>query len=203
MTGLSAPLGGVTGIVLAGGRSARFGSDKLAAVLDGRPLLQRAVEAVAVVAEPVIIVAAPGAEPAIPAALTSRIRVVHDPEAFGGPLVGLGAALTAVETATAVVVGADMPHLVPAVLRRLALAVGPGQAAVNLEVPGRVQPLPMALDVVAARAATAAVLGRGGLALRDLLRELRATAIPAPAWLALDPAGATITDIDRPSDLTT
>jgi molybdopterin-guanine dinucleotide biosynthesis protein A len=72
---------------------------------------------------------------------------------------------------------------------------------VNLEVPGRVQPLPMALDVGAARAAAATVLDRGGRSLRDLLRELGTTSIPAPVWLALDPAGATIVDIDRPSDL--
>ena len=71
----------------------------------------------------------------------------------------------------------------------------------TLEVPGRVQPLPMALDVIAARAAAAAVLERGGRSLRDLLGELGATSIPAPVWRALDPAGATIVDIDRPADL--
>ena len=35
-------------IVLAGGRSSRFGRDKLAESIDGRPLLDRAVEAVGV-----------------------------------------------------------------------------------------------------------------------------------------------------------
>jgi molybdopterin-guanine dinucleotide biosynthesis protein A len=79
--------------------------------------------------------------------------------------------------------------------------VGVEYRAVTLEVPGRVQPLPMALDVSAARAAAATVLDRGGRSLRDLLRELDAISIPAPVWLALDPAGATIVDIDRPSDL--
>jgi molybdopterin-guanine dinucleotide biosynthesis protein A len=191
----------VTGIVLAGGRSARFGSDKLALEIDGRPLLHHAIAAIAAVAGRIIVVTAPHAEPPLPAELASRIVVVHDPEPFGGPLVGLGAALAAVETPTALVAGGDMPRMVALVLRRLAGAVGVEYRAVTLEVPGRVQPLPMALDVGAASAAAATVLDRGGRSLRDLLRELGAISIPAPVWLALDPAGATIVDIDRPSDL--
>lgn len=207
----------VTGIVLAGGRSARFGSDKLVVNFEGRPLLHRALGAVAVVAPRIVVVAAPGTEPAIPVDLEACVRVVHDPEAFGGPLVGLVAALDVVETPVALVVGGDMPRLVPAVLRQLAAAVAvgardaaapnvcaaaaPHAAAATLEVPGRIQPLPMALDVEAARAAATVVRSRGGRSLREILRELTVTAIPGPVWLALDPAGATITDVDRPSDI--
>ena len=191
----------VTGIVLAGGRSERFGSDKLAVELDGRPLLHLAIAAVAEMAGRLVVVVAPGADQALPEGLVARIDVVHDREAFGGPLVGLAAALAAVDTPTVLVAGGDMPRMVPAVLARLAGAVSGSQRAVTLEVPGRVQPLPMALDVIAARAAGAAVLERGGRSLRDLLRELGAASIPAPVWRALDPAGATIVDIDRPADL--
>jgi molybdopterin-guanine dinucleotide biosynthesis protein A len=201
MTGPVSPLVDVTGIVLAGGRSRRFGSDKLATELDGRPLLHLAIAAVAAVTGRLIVVAAPGADLALPADLAGRIDVVHDPEAFGGPLVGLAAALAVVETPTALVAGGDMPRLVPAVLHRLASVVEPERAAVTLEVPGRVQPLPMALDAAAARAAAAGILASGGRSLRELLRELGATSIPAPVWLALDPAGATAVDIDRPIDL--
>jgi molybdopterin-guanine dinucleotide biosynthesis protein A len=193
--------GRVTAIVLAGGRSSRFGADKLAAELAGRPLLHHALGAVAEVAESIILVTAPASDPWLPAELAARIRVVHDPEAFGGPLVGLTAALAAVETSTAIVVGGDMPRMVPAVLRRLVEAVGTGHRASILEVPGRVQPLPMALHVEAAREAIGGILGRGGRSLRDLLAVLDATAVPAPVWLALDPAAATILDIDRPADL--
>ena len=191
----------VTGIVLAGGRSTRFGSDKLAVEIDGRPLLHRAIAAVAVVAARVVVVAAPGVEPAIPAELLARVRVIHDPESFGGPLVGLATALDDVESAVAIVVGGDMPRLVPVVLHRLAVTVGTRHGAATLEVPGRIQPLPMAVDVATARRAAILVRGRGGRSLRELLRELSAISIPAPVWLALDPAGSTIADIDRPTDL--
>jgi len=195
------PLDDVTGIVLAGGRSSRFGSDKLAAMLDGRSLLHQALEAIAAVACTLIVVSAPGVEPPLPEALAGRVRIVHDPEPFGGPLVGLVAALAGVQTPTVLVAGGDMPHMVPAVLLRLVAACGPARPAVHLEVPGRIQPLPMALDVLAARTAGSAVIERGGRSLRDLLRQLGAASIPAPAWLALDPAGRTVTDVDRPGDL--
>lgn len=195
------PLGHVTGIVLAGGRSSRFGSDKLSAELDGRPILHHALDAVAAVAGRLIVVAAPGVEPAIPADLATRAHVVHDPEPFGGPLVGLVAALANVETPTALVVGGDMPRMVPAVLHRIAVTVSSARLAANLEVPGRVQPLPMALDTAAAFAAGTAILARGGRSLRELLRELCTVSVPAPVWLSLDAAGATITDIDFPADL--
>jgi molybdopterin-guanine dinucleotide biosynthesis protein A len=195
------PLDGVTGIVLAGGRAARFGSDKLAADLDGRPVLHHALAAVGLVAARIVLVVAPGAAPALPAELEGRIRVVHDREAFGGPLFGLATALDDVSTPVAVIAGGDMPRLVPTVLQRLAVTVGARTAAAFLDVPGRVQPLPMAVDTTAARAAAARARARGARSLRELLAEMGAVAIPAPVWLSLDPRGATITDIDRPSDL--
>jgi molybdopterin-guanine dinucleotide biosynthesis protein A len=203
MTGEAAPLrlADCTGIVLAGGRSARYGSDKLAAELDGRPLLHHAIEAILAVAPEVIVVASPDRHPAMPAGAGDRVRICHDSEAFGGPLAGVAVALDLVRTSTALVAGGDMPSLVPAVLHRLASAVSPSRPAVVLEVPGRVQPLPMALDVDAAHAAAAGVLGRGGRSLWEFLLELGAATLPAPVWLALDPAGATIVDIDRPADL--
>ena len=191
----------VTAIVLAGGRSARFGSDKLAVEVDGRSLLHRALAAVDAVVPRIVIVVAPGSTVIIPSGLTAEVRVVHDPEAFGGPLIGLATALGVVAGGVAIVVGGDMPTMVPAVLHRLAATIGPGRPAASLEVPGRVQPLPMAVDVEAARGAAQRILDRAGRSLRDLLRELGATAVPAPVWLALDPTGATIADIDRPADL--
>ncbi len=201
MTGPALPLDDVTGIILAGGRSLRFGADKLAAELDGRPLLHHALAAVAAVAGRLIVVVAPDRDPALPGDLDGRLRVVRDPEPFGGPLVGLVAALAAVETDVALVAGGDMPRMAPAVLRRLASTVGPDRRAVVLEVPGRFQPLPMALDVRTARAAAVAVRRRDARSLGDLLDELGVVSIPAPVWLALDPAGATIMDIDRKADL--
>ncbi len=109
-------------IVLAGGRSSRFGRDKLAEPIDGRPLLHHAIEAVRAVATDIVVVAAPGANLLVP----PGVRVAHDPEAFEGPLAGLAAGLAALDRAIerVVIVAGDMPTLEPAVLSRLIAGLG-------------------------------------------------------------------------------
>ncbi len=87
-----ARLSGVAGIVLAGGRSSRFGSDKLAAEREGVPLLHHAVLRVAEVADDVVVVLAPGASGA---GLPPGVRVANDPTEGEGPLAGLHAGLLA------------------------------------------------------------------------------------------------------------
>ena len=191
----------VTGIVLAGGRASRFGADKLMVELDGRPLLHHAIEAVAAVAREIIVVAAPGVEPPIPEGLgtasassTTRSRSVARSSASLPRC-------SAVDTPLVLVVGGDMPRMVPAVLHRLAVTAGPDAPGSRASrSPVEFSRCRWQLDVHAARTAAAAVLERGGRSLRELLRELEASSIPAPAWLGLDPAGATIVDIDRPAD---
>ncbi|HEY8845852.1 MAG TPA: NTP transferase domain-containing protein, partial [Candidatus Limnocylindrales bacterium] len=87
---------GVSAIVLAGGRSSRFGSDKLVAEMDGRRILDLAIEQVAAVGDEILVVLAPGDERVLPTP-TAIVRRVIDPELHGGPLVGLLAGLEAVE----------------------------------------------------------------------------------------------------------
>src|SRR6185295_17094217 len=102
---------GVSVIVLAGGRSRRFGRDKLVEPLDGRPLVQHAIDAVRPIATEIIVVAAPGASPAVP----GDVRLVNDAVAFEGPLAGLIGGLAAARSPTVVLVGGDMPSLSAAV----------------------------------------------------------------------------------------
>ncbi|HET7902058.1 MAG TPA: NTP transferase domain-containing protein, partial [Candidatus Nanopelagicales bacterium] len=86
-------------IVLAGGRSSRFGSDKLAAQVDGAPLLHRAIDAARGVAARVVLVG-----PA-PEGLPADVVVTREEPPFGGPYAAVVAGLDALdESATAVVV---------------------------------------------------------------------------------------------------
>jgi uridine kinase len=186
-------------IVLAGGRSARFGRDKLAEVIDGRPLLDHAIAAVRVVATDVVVVAAPAANPAVPAG----VRVAHDPVAFEGPLAGVAAGLAALDPAVdrVLVVAGDMPSLVPAVLRRLLDAIGAGRAAAVLGVDRDQPPLPMALDRDRAVGATDRLIEAGKTRLRALPEALDAEIVPEAVWRYDDPAGASFRDVDTPGDL--
>ena len=74
----------ILGVVLAGGKSTRFGSDKALAELDGRTLIARAVDALSLWCEYVVVV---GRE-------TAPAPTLPDwPRANMGPLAGLAAAL--------------------------------------------------------------------------------------------------------------
>jgi molybdopterin-guanine dinucleotide biosynthesis protein A len=196
-------------IVLAGGRSRRFGSDKLGVRLaDGRTVLAHAVAAAEAVAGELVIVIAPGAER--PDGLPERARIVHDPEPEGGPLIGLAAGLEAVGDGLVLVIGGDMPALEPSVLRLLSAALGDDRNvdAARLEdqrsvVEGGTGPavLPCAVRREAARLVCREALAAGDRRLRGCLERLATTVVPAAEWRALDPAGRTLLDIDRPGDL--
>jgi molybdopterin-guanine dinucleotide biosynthesis protein A len=110
---------GVTGLILAGGRSRRFGSDKAWAELEGRPLLQWVGEALAAVCSELVVVRAKGqALPAV--AVPVPVRCVEDEfEAFG-PLAGLVSGFLHVRTEYCVSAAVDVPLLQPGVVRRLA-----------------------------------------------------------------------------------
>ena len=191
-------------IVLAGGRSARFGRDKLAELLDGRPLLDHAIDAVRAVERgiDIVVVGAPGATPALP----PGVRIAHDERAFEGPLAGLAAGLRALDgdVDVAIVVGGDMPGLVPAVLQLLAetLAADPAIDLVMLaDADGHARPLPAAARRAPASAAAERLLAGGERRVRALAGVLTTVVVPAGTWRALDPTGATLRDVDVPRDL--
>ena len=196
---------GVSGIVLAGGGSSRFGSDKLAAEFDGVPLLDRAVAAVAAVAgcSEVVVVLAPGDDrELLPAAVP--VRRARDPSEHGGPLVGLLAGLEVAREPLVIVVGGDMPTLSPdvlaALLRALTATEGSADAAVLLQ-RGIARPLPAALRNGAATQVARHLIGDGERSLVALVRDLASRSLSEGEWRGLDPAGATLRDIDRPEDL--
>ncbi len=196
-----------TAIVLAGGRSSRYGADKLAVDVDGRPLLHRAIAAVAQVADEVVVVIAPdAARPGLPRDLGVPVRVVHDAAPGLGPLAGLAAGLAAARAPLALVVGGDQPSLAPSLLTELLLWLGsdddgPLLDVVGLEEDGQLRPLPTAVRVASARPAAVTALAGGTRSLTGLFAQLRAGTLGPERWRRLDPAGESLLDVDTPGDL--
>lgn len=197
----------VTGIVLAGGRSTRFGGDKLAADVGGRPLLHLAINAVAgVVGEIVVVVGADAPEPALPPDVPVPVVIARDAIAGQGPLAGLAAGLAAASHPLAFLVGGDQPALRPALLRELLLRLdaeaGDAQLdVVGLEEDGRLRPLPVALRVATVGPAAGVALAEGTRSLIGLFGRLRAGTLGPDRWRELDPAGDSLRDVDTPGDL--
>jgi molybdopterin-guanine dinucleotide biosynthesis protein A len=122
------PARDLTAVVLAGGQSTRFGSDKRRAVLQGADLLSRALDIARAVTPRVILAVGPGEN----AGRTAEARVVEDAAEGAGPLAGIVAALRASETPWCVFLPVDMPLLPPDLLRALsALAGESGAMAVD------------------------------------------------------------------------
>ena len=193
------PLGSVTGLVLAGGRSSRFGSDKLVAPYEGVPLVHHAVMRLAEVCDDVVVVLAPDAQIDLP----PGVRATHDPTEGEGPLAGLHQGLMAAVRSDAVVVaGGDMPDLQPPVLRTmLAMLADAGVDAVALDDGVGARPLPCVLRTWPAADAVHTLLHAGRRRLRDVLDAWRTAVIDAPTWTALDPERRTLRDVDTPGDL--
>jgi molybdopterin-guanine dinucleotide biosynthesis protein A len=185
-------------IVLAGGRSSRFGRDKLAEPLDGRPLLHHAIDAVRPIAAEIIVVAAPDASPAVPPDVT----LVNDVVAFEGPLAGVLGGLAVARSPTVLVVGGDMPALSIAVLGSMVALLTESDAnAVVLEDGGLGRPLPMALRRKSGLTTASALFAGGERRLRALADALSAAVLSEAAWRALDPDGQTLRDVDTEADL--
>ncbi len=191
-------------IVLAGGASSRFGSDKLAAEVDGGPLLHHALLAVDAVAGVIVLVLAPGADaPPLPE-LRAEVLTAHDATSHLGPLAGLAAGLAVLPRSAdrVVLVGGDMPWLVPGVLEELlrALAADRTLGAVVLETEAPTT-LPMAVRPAVVDGVVADLLAVDRRALRGLLANTRLTAVPEHVWRALDPGAQTVRYVDTRDDL--
>lgn len=186
-------------IVLAGGRSSRMGTEKAALVLDGRTLLQRAVDAVAPVVDEVVLVGAPG-RPLPPVEVAIPLRRVDDPIEGEGPLAGIEAGLAAIETPVTLVVGCDMPWLQTALLELLLVHA---EAGARLVVPmsgGRPEGLCSAwrrdaLPVVRAH------LEAGDRRVMAVAADLDATRLAPDEYAAADPDGRSFRNLNTPDDL--
>jgi molybdopterin-guanine dinucleotide biosynthesis protein A len=187
----------VSGIVLAGGASRRFGRDKLVEPIDGVTLLERAVLALAGVVDEVVVVIGPDGAAAQLRSVDRPVRYARDREPFGGPLVGLRTGLAETRGPIVVVAGGDMPWLVPGVLGLLVDRV----PAALVDPAGMLRPLPCALDRAAALVAVDELLAGGDRRLRAVLARVGTVALPWADWQVLDPGGLTLVDIDEPGDL--
>lgn len=179
---------GVSVIVLAGGASSRFGSDKLAADLHGRTVLECTLDAVATLGD--VVVVGP------PRATTRAVRWTREAPPGGGPVAALGAALPLVQDKLVLVLAGDLPLAGPAVSALLD-AKPRGQTDVTVAVDDQqvVQPLLALWRTRALRHAVDAVdvsTGRGR-SVRSLYDGMRVRRVAV--------AGSAVRDVDTQDDL--
>lgn len=187
----------VVAVVLAAGASRRFGSPKLVAPLDGRPLLQHALDAVAAAGLDDVVVVLGSEAPAVEAAIAWRgERRLVNPRPQDGLSsslrIGLDAAAEDPATEAVLVVLGDQPSVRPDVLAAvLAAGEATDRPLVRVRYADDAAPNP----VLVRRAAWALAAGLEGDRGLGPLLDLR------PELVAEVPVAGRNPDVDTPDDL--
>ena len=169
----------LTGILLVGGASTRFGSPKALAVFRGETLAERAWRLLGEACDERLAVGKRAD------ALVLPFELVDDDTEIRAALAGIVAGLSAAAAQRAVVLPVDMPLVTPGLLRRLGEVCS--EAAVT-----KMGPLPAAF-ATRALPALERRLAEGRLALHEALAELATRRIDVDAHL--------LANVNTPDDL--
>lgn len=192
--------GPITTVVLAAGQSRRMGSPKQLVVVDGEPMVVRAVRvALQSRATRVLVVTGAYAEavgdllsPWLPSA--AQLQLVHNPAYATGQASSIRTAVQALgaDCLGAIFLPVDQPFVPPHLLQRLIQAWRQGARLVATAVAGQVRGAPALFD----RTLWPDLLAlQGDIGARPLLQHYGAELVTVPAHLA------DLRDLDTPEDL--
>jgi molybdopterin-guanine dinucleotide biosynthesis protein A len=167
----------IYGVVLAGGRSVRFGREKASAEIDGRPMLARVADALGPHVDALAINAAPGSWAAGFAAEAGLPLLPDAPDDPDGPLSGVKAGLGWAVAAGAELLATapcDTPFLPPDLVPRLARALTSEAGAAVARTADGLQSLCAVWRCDRLATLRAALAGGGHPAVRAVLADLEA-----------------------------
>jgi molybdopterin-guanine dinucleotide biosynthesis protein A len=183
-------------IVLGGGRSTRYGRDKITAPWADSTLLQQVLAAIPPRRHEVLLVVREDQTDTFP----GIDRVVRDdPAAPDGPLRGVVAGLRATTSAWNWVLGCDLPGLRPPMLELLMDHAHDDVDAVVFRHGGHPEPL-VAAYARGCLDAFERALAAGEVAPRRALRQVRVHWIDEDVWRSVDPDGETFLNVNTPID---
>ena len=180
--------------ILAGGRASRFGGrDKSALIVEGLPILDRQMAALAEVTDDVMLVVGEQTTPP-----RADVRIVRDRVTASGPLGGLDAALAAARHDALVLLACDMPFVTARFLAHL-LALTAGADAVVPRTERGYHPL-CAAYTRACQPAIAGRLDRGQLRMVDFLADVRVRVVGDDELAALGDHHRLLANINTPAE---
>jgi molybdopterin-guanine dinucleotide biosynthesis protein A len=182
--------------ILVGGYGSRMGGvDKAALELEGRPLLDRVLDAVAPFASEIFVVANDDA-----LAYDPRFTVLRDPEPHAGVLPALLAALDATTAPLLLLLACDMPFVSRDVVQRL-LEYAASHDAVIPYVQSFPQPMHAVYRVAPCRTAIRNVLEHGGRRMISFLDDVDTIHVQEQEIRTIDPEIRSFFNVNTPDDL--
>ena len=176
----------VSVIILSGGTSRRFGTDKSQAILRGQSLIQILISNIASEI-PIVIV---GEDPHISA---RTYQVTREEPVLGGPVAAIAAGLALVTTDLVAICATDMPYA-PTLFRKLsAILTDELDCVMPVDVHGFRQPLAAVYRASSLLRALSAWAGTEGESMKNLISTMKIAEVQVPPHALID--------IDTPEDL--
>jgi len=184
---------GVSGVILAGGRSTRMGRNKALLPYKGKPLIEAIYRLMAELFKDVVVVTnTPEDYDFLPCPKTADIHVGK------GSLAGVHAGLSWAATKWIFVVGCDMPYIEPPLVRYLAGRLG-SEAALVPQSEAGLEPLHAFYSREALPLLDAALRAEN-VRIIDVLAQLPAKVIPAAEIAAVAPGSRSFMNLNTPED---
>jgi molybdopterin-guanine dinucleotide biosynthesis protein A len=194
---------GASAIILAGGKSVRFGRDKGLLLLKGKPLINYVLDAVKGVADDKIVVVSPESQAEnYMRALGAQVRVAVDKDNVQSPVIGALAGFEEAHGQYSLLVPCDTP-LVSREVLRLLLDLCVDKAAVIPRWPnGYIEPLQAIYHTESALQAAREALEEEKMNMQGIVDKLRGVRYVSTLVLQqLDPELRTFFNVNTPSDL--
>ncbi len=185
----------ITGAVLAGGKSVRFGKNKALESLKGKRFIERAVESLRPFCDPVLVIANE-LEPYLDLGTT----LVKDFLPHQGPLGGIHAALLFSSTEWVFFKATDMPFLVPE-LAELMIASKNGFDIVVPTIDAYYEPLLALYNRRCLPPVKRQLEKPDERQIIKFYKKMKVRSIPEDEWRKVDPGGLSFKNVNTPSDL--
>ena len=176
-------------IVLSGGASSRFGSDKSKALIGAQSLIQRILTSIPAEFEVIIVGPEPGIE-------TGGYFCLQEKPLGGGPVAGFKAGLAACTSEIVGLIATDMPFAITGVINLLNSMTPHDDAVIYVDAEGFKQPLAAVYRVAAVEKALVEIGDANGQSMRNLVSHLQVREIEMDSQVA-----QTLIDIDTQADL--
>jgi molybdopterin-guanine dinucleotide biosynthesis protein A len=188
------PVQGVTGVILAGGKSSRYGKNKAFVRFDGIPLIERVAGVMGSIFGRLLIVTNTPEEYAY-----LGIRMVGDLIRGIGPLGGIYTGLKTIGEDAGFFVACDMPYLCGPLVRRM-VELSEAHDAVVPKVDWMVEPL-HALYGKGAIVVIEEIIHSGRYQILEILSRIRTRYVEEEILRAFDPELRFFLNVNRPEDV--